>query len=676
MRLIELVAPQLGATGVKLCYQATVGWTLKIGGGSRARDCKDGSFMVTGDSLDNELLTTLTEQVSRKVKNLRTLLKVTQGISSVLDLDQLFAIIVEEAADIFGAEKASLMIIEPGTEIMRIRSAIGLPDDVMQKAQVRVGQGISGTVAASGESLFIRDIENDPRFGKKTKQKRGQRYDTNSLICVPVKGRDGMLLGVLNVNNKSSHEEFTKEDLDLLEVVASQAGIALENARLFATARSRIQELETIHEAGEDIVDAITSEQVLDVMAERIREIYPEAEYGVVFVDPDNQFVEFHTGSQKIREFYEKGSEKGIEAERFQNLDQIYQRPLLSDFEDPISVRIFDDEALDHGVLFSIPIRSPRGVLGYVDIYLDDEREVNPDRIKVLEIVVHQAAANIENRKLYEEMGRGYTETIRALSSAIDAKDKYTIGHSERVALFAVELGRELGFDEQTLNFVERAGILHDIGKIGVSELILGKPGRLDEHEFQEMKDHLRKSAEILKPIKFLGPAYEGLKMHHERMDGRGYMGIPGERIPLLGRILAIADAFDAMTSDRPYRKGLPVEVAKQELRKNAGTQFDPDLVEVFCHVLEKNTDENGRMTFERLEEINRRSQVSFKYGKDAMYTVLKPLSEEERTKQEERRKAAAKRIAAAAGNGEADKEGSKDVEIQDEGERSVAEKG
>ncbi len=639
---------------------------------------KENCFMEpTGDALDGELLSELTSQVTRKVKNLRTLLKVTQSISSVLDLDQLFSIIVREAADIFDAENASLMVIEPGTDEMRIRSALSLPEKVIKTARVKVGQGISGTVAASGESLFIRDIENDPRFGRRASNgKRLQRYDTNSLICVPVKGRDSTVLGVLNVNNKSGHGEFTKDDLDLLEVVASQAGIALENARLFQTARNRIRELETIQEAGSKIIEAETSEAVLEVMANRIKEIYPESQYGVVFVDPDNEFVEFHQGSPFLKAFFERGRNKSIDAEKSKDLDQIYQRPLLSDFNDPMSVRIFDDEELDQGVLFSIPLRSPRGVLGYVDIYLDNEDELDMDRIRVLQIVVHVAAANLENRRLYEEMGQGYTETIRALSSAIDAKDKYTIGHSERVALFAVELGKALGFDELTLNFVERAGILHDIGKIGVSELILGKPGRLDEHEFQEMKDHLRKSAEILKPIKFLGPAYEGLTMHHERMDGRGYMGIPGEKIPLLGRILAIADAFDAMTSDRPYRRGLPAAIAMQELRKNAGTQFDPDLVEVFCHVIDQNVDENGRMTFERLEEINKRSQVSFKYGKDAMYTVLKPLSEEERTKREERRRAAAKRIAASSGNGEAAKKASSDIEIDDESKRSIVEKG
>jgi HD-GYP domain-containing protein (c-di-GMP phosphodiesterase class II) len=631
----------------------------------------------TGDFLDNDLLTSLTSQVTRKVKNLRTLLKVTQSISSVLDLDQLFGIVVEEAAAIFGAEKASLMIIEPGSDVMRIRSAIGLPDEVLKAARVKVGQGISGAVASKGESIFIRDIENDPRFGNKSSNgKKAQRYDTNSLICVPVKGRDSAVLGVLNVNNKSSHEEFTNDDLDLLEVVANQAGIALENARLFTTAKDRIQELETIHEASEQILEAQSSEAVLSLMEEQIKEIYPDCEHGVVFVDPDNLFIELYQAGPYIEGIFKRGREKGIVAERIMDLDQIYQRPLLSDFPDPLSVRIYDDEELTKGALFSVPLKSPKGILGYVDIYLDDEEKIDLDRVKVLEIVVHQAAANLENRKLYEEMGHGYTETIRALSSAIDAKDKYTIGHSERVALFAVELGRALGFDSQTLNYVERAGILHDIGKIGVSELILGKPGRLDEHEFQEMKDHLRKSAEILKPIKFLGPAYEGLVMHHERMDGRGYLGITGEKIPLLGRILAIADAFDAMTSDRPYRKGLPVSVAKKELKKNAGTQFDEDLVDIFCHVLDENMDDGGRMTFDRLEEINRRSQVSFKYGKDAMYTVLKPLSEEELAKQDERRKNAAKRIAASGGNGEAGEKTMTAKDIEEDGERSIDEKG
>jgi len=627
----------------------------------------------TGDSLDGELLT------NRKVKNLRTLIKVTQGISSVLDLDQLFNIIVEEAAEIFGAEKASLMVIEPGKDYLVIRSALGMPPEVMKSARVRIGQGISGTVAAGGESLFIRDIENDPRYGRRANSNgiRQQRYDTNSLICVPVKGRDGRVLGVLNVNNKSSHEEFTQDDLDLLEIVASQAGIALENARLYQTAQDKVEELTAIHVAGEDILLAQNSESVLQVLERQIKNIYPESQHGVVFVDPENLFIEFHRGSDFIRAFYDRGRLKGIPAERLEDPDKIYQRPLLSEFDNPLTARIFDDEILDHGVLFSIPLKSARGVLGCVDVYLNDENQLDIDRVRVLEIVVHQAAANLENRRLYEEMGRGYTETIRALSSAIDAKDKYTIGHSERVALFAVELGRALGFNAETLQYVERAGILHDIGKIGVSELILGKPGRLDEHEFQEMKDHLRKSAEILKPIKFLGPAYEGLTMHHERMDGRGYMGIPGHRIPLLGRILGIADAFDAMTSDRPYRKGLPAEVAKIELRKNSGTQFDPDLVEVFCHMLDMNTDENGRMTFGRLEEINARSQVSFKYGKDAIHTVLKPLSEEELAKREERRKAAFKRISEASGDGEsADKASAAKIDVEDKKERSIADKG
>ncbi|MFH1676698.1 MAG: GAF domain-containing protein, partial [bacterium] len=449
--------------------------------------------MVFNDgSLNSDNLISLTAEVTRTVKNLRTLLKVTQGISSVLDLDLLFGIIVEEAAAIFGAEKASLMVIEPGTEYLTIRSALGIPDDVIKVARVRVGHGISGTVAQTGESLFILDIENDPKYGRKSisNGKKHQRYDTNSLICVPVKGREGQVLGVLNVNNKSSHEEFTKNDLELLEVVASQAGIALENARLYTTARSRIEELEAIHDASEAILTASGSSDVLNNMAAEIKHIYPASKYGVIFVDPENLFIEFHEGSDFIRQLYERGREKDITAEPIIDPNKIYQRPLLSDFINPMSVRIFDDEVLDHGILFSIPLKSARGILGYVDIYLEDEREMDIDRIKVLEIVVHQAAANLENRRLYEEMGRGYTETIRALSGAIDAKDKYTIGHSERVALFAVELGKALGFDNETIMYVERAGILHDIGKIGVSELILGKPGRLDEHEFQEMKDH------------------------------------------------------------------------------------------------------------------------------------------------------------------------------------------
>jgi HD-GYP domain-containing protein (c-di-GMP phosphodiesterase class II)/putative methionine-R-sulfoxide reductase with GAF domain len=572
----------------------------------------------------------LTQRVQRMVRNLKTLLAVTEAISSELNVQVLLEKIIREAAGIFDAEKASLMLIEDGH--LRIKAALGLPEEVIRKARVKVQPdvNISGHVAATGEPLFIRDIEQDKRFGTGRDKARGQKYETNSLISVPVKSRDGVI-GVLNVNNKSTRQEFTKDDLALLVTVANQAGIALENASLYKQAQERIKELTLISDAEAEMNRAGEMADILSIIIDIVRTVMHDCEYAIYYVDSDSDLLEFVSGSGRMKMFYERAARKGKGRKREKERDAIYVRSLLSDFEDGIPVSNFDNLPLEDGFLLSVPLNSPKGVLGYLELYTTNRAGFDESAMRIINTILPLAAVSLENIRLYQELGEGYTDTIRALSSAIDAKDKYTIGHSERVALYAIEIGRALGFDEKELEVVERAGILHDIGKIGVSEMILGKPGRLNEKEFLEMKDHLRKSGEILKPIKFLGAARDGLITHHERMDGRGYLGLPGEKIPLLGRMLCIADAFDAMTSDRPYRKGLPIEVAIAELEKNKGTQFDDELVEVFVNrVIKPNIQPDGTLELPELREINKKAKVRFEYPPEMTHTTIQPLGVKE----------------------------------------------
>jgi len=572
----------------------------------------------------------LTQRVQRMVRNLKTLLAVTEAISSELNLQVLLERIVQEAAGIFGAEKASLMLIESGN--LHIKAALGLPEEVIRKAVVKVQPdlNISGHVAYSGEPLFIKDIDTDERFGKGRDKTRGQKYETNSLISVPVKSREGVI-GVLNVNSKSTHQEFTKDDLALLTTVANQAGIALENAALYEQAQRQIRELILISEVEEAINRSREMQDIVGVIVEMVRILIPNAEYALYYVDSDDELLEFAKGSGRMKMFYERAARKGKGHRRAKEKDAIYVRTLLSDFENGIPVYNFDGLLPEEGYLSAIPLYSPKGVIGYLELYTNSTAGLTTESLRIMTTVLPLAAVSLENIRLYQELGQGYTETIRALSSAIDAKDKYTIGHSERVALYAIELGKALDFDEKELEVVERAGILHDIGKIGVSEMILGKPGRLDEKEFKEMKEHLRKSGEILKPIKFLGAARDGLITHHERMDGRGYLGLPGEKIPLLGRMLCIADAFDAMTSDRPYRKGLPLDVAIEELLKNKGTQFDEELVEVFVRrVVKPNIQPDGTLDLDGLRNINKKARVKFDYPPEMTHSTIQPLGVKE----------------------------------------------
>lgn len=200
-----------------------------------------------------------------------------------------------------------------------------------------------------------------------------------------------------------------------------------------------------------------------------------------------------------------------------------------------------------------------------------------------------QAALILDNTRLKIEYGRKdiYLKTITALTSAIDAKDTYTRNHSRNVARYAVALGEGLGLSSGELMNIHYGAILHDIGKIGVPEVILNKPGRLDPEEFQIIKAHPAIGANILAPIDFLGEALNIVRYHHERYDGSGYPdGLKGESIPYAARVVGIADAWDAMTSHRAYRRALGMEAAIRELQEGAGGQFDPVMVNIFAEIV------------------------------------------------------------------------------------------
>lgn len=202
---------------------------------------------------------------------------------------------------------------------------------------------------------------------------------------------------------------------------------------------------------------------------------------------------------------------------------------------------------------------------------------------------------NDELTKLFDEIQFGYLQTVMSLANSIEAKDAYTRGHCQRVMEISCELARAIGLTEDQIEDLRYAAILHDIGKIGIGANILNKQGKLTDEEFDEIKKHPLIAYNILKDIEFLRNGINGILQHHERYDGRGYPhGLRGEEICIFARIMCVADAFDAMTSDRPYRKGMDMEVALNELQRCKGTQFDPEVVNLMVSMADsgKNTDE------------------------------------------------------------------------------------
>ena len=219
-------------------------------------------------------------------------------------------------------------------------------------------------------------------------------------------------------------------------------------------------------------------------------------------------------------------------------------------------------------------------------------------------LLVESGIKSIAQMRLIKEMNEqlveanaqlkdAYYGTIESLRLAVDAKDSYTRGHSDRVSYYSVLIGKQLGLSEEDLDILKQGALFHDVGKIGIPDAILQKPGKLTDDEYDDIKNHPSIGAKILGPAKIFEPLIPMVLHHHERYDGRGYPGgLKGEEIPFMARIVCVADSFDAMTSDRAYRPRFTVVKAMEEMENCKGTQFDPELVDAFMIAMKNNKEQ------------------------------------------------------------------------------------
>jgi putative two-component system response regulator len=234
-----------------------------------------------------------------------------------------------------------------------------------------------------------------------------------------------------------------------------------------------------------------------------------------------------------------------------------------------------------------------------------------------LEELVEQRTAALD--RALSSLGEAYRSTLKALTAALETRDAETHGHSERVVTFSLRLGRELGLGKTEMTALEFGSLLHDIGKIGVPDAILRKPAKLDAREWEKMREHPTHGQSILRDIEFLEGAARVVAQHHEKWDGSGYpLGLRAEEIDLNARIFAVADAFDAMTSDRVYRRARSYEAAAAELDEWAGRQFDPQVVEAFRRVPPEDWEELRRLSVvQKQEKLTLRQMIPNPLGSD-----------------------------------------------------------
>lgn len=368
---------------------------------------------------------------------------------------------------------------------------------------------------------------------------------------------------------------------------------ALERSRLFRE-NMRLRLLVPLFEVSKTLLSELNLRALLDtVTGVALRETRSDAA-SVALVEDSGQLV-LKSYTSPTQTYSEEIYQRVTDIMGRWVVEQ--KKPLIVIKESPMS-----DEMravvrqLGVSAMVTMPLISKDRVVGLLNLYKkEDAVSYNQSDIELTSILCGQATIAIENAKLFEEIRRKnqeleefYFESVKALAQAIEAKDSTTGSHGDRLVNYAMAIADRLGLSSEEKIWLRYAAALHDIGKIAVSEAILKKPGKLTPKEYREMKTHPARGAEILREVKFLAPVVPIVYHHQEQFDGKGYPdGLKGEQIPIGSRIVAVLDAFDAMTSDRPYRMSLPFQTAVGELKQHSGVQFDPKVVEAFIEVVE-----------------------------------------------------------------------------------------
>ncbi len=368
----------------------------------------------------------------------------------------------------------------------------------------------------------------------------------------------------------------------------------LEKRRLMAE-NLRLREAVSLYKVSEAITASLSLDEVLGAVVESVlREL-----------QSDRVMVYLDDGEGGLFTRADRRSEEGVPTHR--SLLDLKPESLASHLQDSFFARLQGaailplcnhDGAQDQGPpddtqvvrpesLLAVALRIRGEVRGYLcALSYTTGRLFDEGQRKLLTIIANRAAASIENANLYEDLKGTFHQTIRGLASAIDKMDRYTAGHSERVASYAQMLAERLGMSENEMEIVRQSALMHDVGKIGCV-MNLNKPGKLSQEEYEIFKKHPGYGKDILEPITFLHPLIPGVHLHHERFDGHGYpLGLKGKNIPLMARIISVADTYDAMTSDRAYRRALPHGVAVSEVKRCVGSQFDPSIAGEFIEML------------------------------------------------------------------------------------------
>lgn len=520
------------------------------------------------------------------------LLERADAIASTTALDELLRAMLELLVEIAAAQAGTLYLVD-GEELVFSVMQGEVASQALLGTRIPKAAGIAGATAREGRSFWVDDIHADERWDRRLINDSPPQF--RSVLSLPLLLQQ-QVVGVIQVFNPERPEPR------LLQLLGNRMASEVEKARLLKQAYRRESRMSALIEIIGQIGSTLDRHQLLNMIMEYGRTLLGAEASSLFLVEPATGDLVLHVSTGPLHDRVQamripKG--KGIAGYVTESGETV----LVTDVSQDSRHYATADRTSGFTTrsILAVPLRT-RGItlgqereataaynIGCIEALNKIEGTFAQDDVLLFQTLARQAATVLEIATLYADVNELFFDVIQALTAAIDAKDPYTEGHSQRVSEFSVAVAEELALAQDFIHHLRIGAILHDVGKIGVSDQVLKKPGHLTREEFAEMKLHPTIGERILGHIRLLESEMPALIEHHERLDGSGYpKGLSGEAISLAGRIVAVADAFDAMTSDRPYRAGMPVEEAFRRLRAGAGTEFDDSCVEALYNAFQR----------------------------------------------------------------------------------------
>jgi HD-GYP domain-containing protein (c-di-GMP phosphodiesterase class II) len=450
----------------------------------------------------------------------------------------------------------------------------------------RPGQGLSGWAFQHRQTVRLGDLTRDARYLQSAPGLRSGLY-------VPLKIGE-RTTGVISIETEQP-DAFSEADERLTVTLATQAAIALENARLYAETLRQLEHLQALHAVDQAIATSLDLRVTLEVLLNHVVHQLGVDASDVLLFDPLSHTLEC-VRSHGFRTAIAHGTAVSMgssfagQAVLTRRIVQVH----AADFrqQTPAFENLWLGE--DFSAYYGVPLIAKGEVKGVLEVFLRTRHTPSSEWTSLLETLAGQAAISIDNTRLFESLQRAnmelaiaYDATIEGWSLAMDLRDKETEGHTRRVTEMTIALAKALRLNDTEMIHIRRGALLHDIGKIGVPDNILLKAGDLNEAEWAILRRHPQFAHDMLHPIAYLRKAIDIPYCHHERWDGAGYpQGLAGEQIPLVARIFSVVDVWDALTTDRPYRKAWTRAAALDYILAQSGAQFDPSVVAAFLYNL------------------------------------------------------------------------------------------